>query len=527
MACLEIGMFLRRLKKIKNHKFILALFIFSVIYTGVFFHLRLMQHKSFFSFEWEDDARENQVVYNTAVSFYPHQTIVNSSYFSDHFTLIYFLVALPYKVYPHIYTWYFLISLSYGFSSLIVYSLAKNIIESKTVAFVISLSYLLYSPLHYINLGALDANQFSLPLLFLTFYFLYKRKFIPYLIFMILSCLCKEDIPPVIFLFGIYQLLMKYPRKWWAVTIVFSVCYFTFASYTANTFFRVVGFNSHGKNFDYLDWDTVRQILEFIFISKMEALEYIFNWLKLKTIIMVFSPLIFIPLFSFEIFIPLTMYAEVLLSNHYFLNYNSYLFSPLIPFLFISLLFSLRRISVRLGKRGILCISFLIFLLCFLSNFGRNIPGCVAIEREDIGDICDARFMAVKNIFDRRFYTVDEEDRIAWKFIGMIPKGASVAASGDLLPALSSRKVLYEFGLNNPKTTNSESFKAYPAYNADYILIHKKCLYNGLGGHYASFRKEEDLRGEINNFINNYNFTLLKEEGNFILLRKALLQNQQ
>lgn len=483
-----------------------------------------MQHKSFFSFEWEDDARENQVVYNTAVSFYPHQTIVNSSYFSDHFTPIYFLVALFYGIYPHIYTWYFLISLSYGFSSLIVYSLTRNIIESEVAAFAISLAYLLYAPLHYVNLGALDANQFSLPLLFLTFYFLYKRKFIPYLVFMILSCLCKEDIPLVIFIFGVYQLLMKYPRKWWAVTIVFSVCYFIFASYAANAFLRVEGFSSGIKNFDYLDMDTVGQIL----LLKSESLTHIFHWAKLRAIIMTFYPLIFIPLFSLEAYIPLAMYAEMLLSvAEGFFNMNSYVLAPILPFLFISLLFSLRRMSARIGKKGILHISLLILLVCFLSNFGRNILGCVATEREDIKDICDARFMAVKNMFDRRFYTVDEQDRIAWKFIGRIPKDASVAASGDLLPALSSRKVLYEFGLNNTKTYNSESFKAYPAYSADYILIHKKCLYNGLGGHYASFRKEEDLRDEINNCINNYNFTLLKEEGDFILLRKALLQNQQ
>lgn len=506
------------MKRISGHKFILALFAISIIYSGLFFCLRVLEHKSFFSFEYEDDSGHNQVVYNIATAFYPHQTVANNRYFFDHFTPIYFFVALFYKFYPHIYTWYFLISISYGFSSIIIYLLARDMVGCKGSAFVISLSYLLYSPLHYVNLGALDANQFSLPLLLFTYYFLHKNKFIPYLIFIILSCMCKEDIPPVIFLFGIYQLIKKFPRKWWVVTIVFSGLYFVLALYLSRKFCRIEGAGSGRINFDYIDLDTLKQIVSFIFFNTDEALKFMFNWFKARVYILLVSPLLFIPFFSLEIFIPLFMYAEVILSEG-FLNENSYVLAPIIPFVFISLLFCLRRLSVKFGEKTVMRISFLILILCFLSNFGRNIPGLIAREQPDVEKIGDNKFMDVRNILDRHFYTIEEEDKIAWKFIDMIPNDASVAVSGDFLPALSSRNELYTFALNHPKAYESQSFAAYPDNSADYVLVRKKWLYNGMGGHYAFLTRREDLEDEIKNFINNYNFAVLKEEGDFVLLR--------
>lgn len=486
----------------------------------MFFSLRVLQYRSFFSFEWGDDAKHNQVAYNAAVSFSPRQTIAKSTYFSDHFTPIHFLIALPYKIYPHIYTWYFIMSFSYGFSSLILYLLAKDVVANQAAAFVISVSYLLYPPLHYVNLGALDTINFALPFLFLTFYFLYKKRFICYLIFMILSCMCKEDIPLVVILLGIYQLIMKYPRKWWAVTTAFSASYFILASWLASKFLRIEGLGSGGLSFDYIDLETFKQIISLVFFDTKAALKFMFSWFKVRVFIMAIYPLLFIPLFSLEACIPLFMYAQLVLSEG-FLNENSYVLSPMIPFLFIALLFCLRRLSVHFGKRGVVHISLLILIACFLSNFGRNILGCVATEKGDVEHIGDNKFLNVKNMFDRRFYTIENEDKIAWKLIGMIPGNASVTASADLLPALSSRKALYAFVLNNPKAYESESFSEYPDYSADYILIHKKWLYNGLGGHYAFLTKKEDLEEEIRSLIDNYNFTLLKEEGDFILLIKV------
>ncbi|MBL7197166.1 MAG: DUF2079 domain-containing protein [Candidatus Omnitrophica bacterium] len=499
---------------------LIFIIISSMLYGLTFTSLNIAKYKSLFSFEWEDDAGENQIVYNIATSFTPRQTIFVSKYFFDRFTPIYFFIALFYKICPHVYTWYFLMSFSYGLCSIIVYLLAADILKDKIIAFVISLSYLLYCPLHYVNLAALDGNTFSLPLLFLTLYFLYKKKFAPYAIFAFLSCMCKEDIPLIIFVLGGYQLIRKYPKRWWLSTCVFSALYFAGAVYISNNFLRVKGFSADiaAREFEYLDANTIKGIFTFLFFQTKVAFGLIFTWFNIRVFLMLLFPLLFFPLFSLEMYIPFIMFAEILRSEG-FDNQNAYYLAPIIPFLYISLIFTLRKIyNFSIRKKAIYFITLFILIFCFASNFGRNIIGCTATEGSN--EVHDERFINVRNIFNRRLYTMDEGDKIAWKFINMIPKNASVTASGDLLFALSSRNVLHEFGLNIPEAIRSKySYSEYPNYEVDFIIIHKKYMPHGLGGHYA-FLKEEYLEDEIKRLTSEYDYSVAGKEGNYILLKK-------
>ena len=104
----------------------------------------------------------------------------------------------------------------------------------------------------------------------------------------------------------------------------------------------------------------------------------------------------------------------------------------------------------------------------------------------------------------------------------MIPKNASVTASGDLLTPLALHKHLYSFGLNEPEAWENEyrliKNYNYPAYNSDYILIHTKNICNGLGGQYAFVGKS--LANKIIKAKLKGRYSVVKEEGNFILLQK-------
>lgn len=104
----------------------------------------------------------------------------------------------------------------------------------------------------------------------------------------------------------------------------------------------------------------------------------------------------------------------------------------------------------------------------------------------------------------------------------MIPRGASVTASGDLLLPLSTRKRLFSFGLNEPQAWDSQYSPEdyYPAYESDYILIHTKNICNGLGGQYAFV--DASLAKQIieEKLIPVYTYTILSHKGNFILLKK-------
>jgi len=231
---------------------------------------------------------------------------------------------------------------------------------------------------------------------------------------------------------------------------------------------------------------------------------------------MILFPLLFTPLFSLSFYVPLTIYAQLLLQNQFF-NHDSYYLAPIIPFLFFAFNLAIKKIQCLQVRIGILV---LCFIVCICGLFSRNIIGNLSAENFSIRRFYDYRFMGVNNVFDRRIYAVDEEDRLAWDFIKMIPKNASVTASGDLLPALSARSKLYEFGLNHNRAQKAKySPFEYPDHSVDYILIHNKVLTNGLSGDYA-FLEDDDLKKEIRNLIENYGFKIVRQEGNFILLKQ-------
>jgi hypothetical protein len=102
----------------------------------------------------------------------------------------------------------------------------------------------------------------------------------------------------------------------------------------------------------------------------------------------------------------------------------------------------------------------------------------------------------------------------------LIPRDASLTVSGDLLPAVSSRRYVYEFGLNHPEAFEHEfTFSEYRNYDVDYILINGKSLMNGLSGHYA-FLDKEALDNEIERLINDFDFKVMEKRGAFTLLAR-------
>ena len=101
---------------------------------------------------------------------------------------------------------------------------------------------------------------------------------------------------------------------------------------------------------------------------------------------------------------------------------------------------------------------------------------------------------------------MDGEDKIAWSFISMVPKNASVSATGDLLPALSDRANLKELFWDH-----------YDYLDADYILLHDKYL--GFGcAMYCKMGEEEIQR--INEIKRSNHWLIVRKEKNFILFKR-------
>lgn len=496
-----------------------AVVVCGLLYGALFTGLRYLQYRSFFSFEWGDDAAENQVVFNIADRLEPVQTVLGPrrwNLFSDHFTPIDFLAAVPYALFPSIMTWHAMTSFAFGLSAVALFLLGERVLKDERSAFLVALAYLLCPALHFVNLAGFDPRTFSLPFLFLALLFAEKKKLAPFLACVVLVCLCKEDLPLIGLALALWLRIKKYPRRWWLTTLAFSAAYFALAFFVSNRLCRFPDQTSRpdlGK-FTYLDLPTLKALASFAFTRTGEAAAFVLSRSKFRAAALVLAPLLFLPLLSWEVLLPATMAAEIALSRPEFFNQNSDYLAPILPFVFLALLSTLRKVGDRRGKKSVPRLALATACACFLGNFARTLPGLAGAERgymtDDESARFDRRFLKTTSIFDPLLYTQDPQDKVAWQMIDLIPPDAPVVASGPFLPALSSRRDILEIDLDRDD----------PARNAAFVLLDKLCAANGLGGRnncYSGKEIDEAVRG----LTDSARFVVVRREGPLVLLMRT------
>ncbi len=509
------------MEKTRVNKKFFFLILLSIAYSVIFFLLKYFQYKSFFSFEWDDDAVNVQLAYNTLHGLFFKQSIFNAPLFYGRFTPIIIFPAIFFKFFPYVPVWFALISFSYGFSAVIVYLISNNILKDDVASFLIVLIYLFYAPLHYLNLGTVEPRTFALLPIFLMYYFFICNRYIISFLFFLIAISAKQDIALVGCLWGGYCLYRNKRIKSGIFIIIISLLYFFFSNYLMNNVFYTPGVDSHPENLIFVRYNmyTVKAFLYKLLNDPYSIVDLVFSGNHLRWFVLVFYPLCFIPLFSLETYIAIPIMLEIFITKGV-RNYDSEYLAVVIPFLFIGFIWFFRRLKV--GRNLKIFILILVLICSIFSNFYRNIIGDNYFETPIDKENCvDKRFNNVRNIFNKKLYIMDSEDKKAWKFISLIPRNASVTASGDLLLPLAMRNKLYSFGLNESEAWENEAYLMknfyYPSYEADYILIHTKNLCNGLGGQYAFVDKAQ--ANEIVNKLKN-KYVIVKKDGNFILLHK-------
>ena len=501
----------------ENNKIYLRLVLMGVIfYTIIFTSLCSLRYRAFFSYEWEDEAAENQILWNTVHGSFLKQTIyeTESGMFIDHFSPIYILISFLYAVVPRIHTLYFLISFSFAIGAISLFLLAREILADSFQACLFAFTYLFYSPLHWINVTTVEPIMFSIPLLLFAFYFFYKGRFWHFLILLILSLMTKGNISLIIIMFGLYALIKKKDSKWILLPLSFGIVWYVLSIWVA---YPAIG-SPNRSPFHGLLFGSPSGILRNFILSPGKILNFMFSYEHLLFLAKVFKPILFLSFFSLEWLISLPTYLQILLITELPGNNWSYSLSPAIPFIFLGLIFSLQYIKRLIWSSANLrneiktalmnCLVICVMGSSILSNFGSNMIGFLNDHK-----IVDRRFESIDNIYDMRLYLSDTDDEIAWDLINRIPKDAPVSASGDLLVPLSHRPKLLEFSFDSVADGGGQDY-----YDVDYILIHKKSVQHG-GGQYAPLRKKH--LDKIVELIDKYVFTVIAERGDFILLKKV------
>ena len=371
-------------KRFERDKWLILVVLFIIIYSAIFTCLAILRYRSFFSYEWEDQAIHHQLLWNTAHGKWFYNSIgINGEYFNAHFSPIILFQSLIYRIWPHIYNFFFMISVILSIGALPLYLITKKVLGKPLPAFLISFSYLLYAPLHNINFSDGDPIILTIPLFFFllliikdSFFRFNLRNLLSFFVLCLLALMCKENVGFTIIFLGIYFIIIKKPK--WALCCFIPASIGLLISIPIATWLNAL---TNGTIVEGLGYDSSFELFNILFGRPGEFFLTVFSINHFQYLFKIFKPLIFLPLFSIVSYISITPFAQLMLVKGNIEYSHTYYIAPAIPFLFIGSVHTIKKISYFISTRVfrkstnnkiILLISFVVLILNIINLFGDN-----------------------------------------------------------------------------------------------------------------------------------------------------------
>jgi len=431
-----------------------------------------------------------------------YMSLPGINFMGDHSHLISFLFLPLYFLAPHPLTLLISKVLFFVLSALMLYVMAHNRINARAAG-VLTFLYIIFPANIFGMLYQYNVENYAPVFLLAMWHYYEKGSRAGFLWSALLACLIKENMPLVVFMFGIHALFFKKEDKgfWTLVPMVLGAGTFLFLTGALIPYFR----GSHQHTF----WVRYHQLGN----TPGEVMAALVNpavwWKQLVTplnaryVLDLFGPLLPLALLSADallMILPIVLYH--LLSLHgpehtIFYHYGW----TLTPFIFIAVVNSLVKIRDRITP-----VRFQWFLSAILV----------------LGIIHTAAFY--RHIYSRIDYHHDGKMAKRWEMVRLIPPQAGVVASFDFLAELSSRPSLYAFYkvysplYQDPRQLHLSEISSGKPFTAGkdvtYVLIDFK-------DPWLIQAMEEDPQAtaqRVKKFLGD--FTPVKQEGSIILYRR-------
>jgi uncharacterized membrane protein len=200
--------------------------LFALAFSIFFILFNTGQHDAFLT-HGEDLGIMDQAVWSIWHGQFFHQSICNPisdtncygnlnlagiSRFAIHFEPTLLLVSLSYLFIPNPKTLQVIQTLVVASGAFPAFWLARLRLRSELASAVIAALYLLYPALQWATIFDFHAVTLTASLLLFMLYFMYTRRTVWLFVFAILAMGCKEEIPIVVALYGIWS--MVFQRRW-------------------------------------------------------------------------------------------------------------------------------------------------------------------------------------------------------------------------------------------------------------------------------------------------------------------------
>jgi len=326
-----------------------------------------------FAYHDFDLAIFNQVMRNTIRGDFFQSSIVGGVYLRDHVPLILVLFLPFYALFQSPLFLLVLQTVFIGATGLSLWFVASRELRDGLVALFVLTVYLLYPPLGYINLFHFHAIALAPLFLVWAYYFFEKGSYRPFLTMLALGLLCREDVSFIVIAFGFLALFRRRELKWSAAPLLMGLAWGLFC------FLYLIPRFRSGQEYLYLQFygdfgNSLPNIIKGIVLRPVHAASVVLQPHKLAYLFQLLGPLIFLPLFSPLVLFPClpNLFLFLLSSNpnaaSIYYQYNALL----IPFLFMALVYSLKRIGSVPAKR-VVAVLLLLSTVVFSWLFGPQL----------------------------------------------------------------------------------------------------------------------------------------------------------
>lgn len=442
----------------------------------------IMKHNAFRTYAWDlgifnqafwTTVKYGKLFYNTPEIFINP----SGSFLGTHFSPILFLILPIYAIYPAPETLLVIQSLILALGAVPLYKLSMHVLKNRIASLTFVLAYLLYPPLQGVNWFDFHVQAF-LPLFFLSsIYFLEKKNWKMYFVFIILALACEEHAAFIVIFIGLFIALRNRIHLKEALktknfrdtvfltataTAMLAIIWYFITLWIRETFFPVnttfISVFKASANWSILGAPDPILIPAYIILypqRAIAALQYEFL-IKIGYIVILFCPLAFFSFHKVEFLLPtLPWFVYSLFSNYqsYYVIYDQYP-AYVAAFIFISALYSLSGLSLTKAKTRRLIAIF----LCSLVSFS------VASPTSSI----------VSTFYDTGIRPPTCHEQFIQEVLSYVPANASIITQNNIFVHVSDRIDAYVVPIDilwNKKNEECEKFVNDVLENVDYVLV--------------------------------------------------------
>lgn len=353
-------------------------------------------------------------------------------------------ISLTYLIYSNPKTILVLQTLVIALGALPVFWLARDKLQNEVAVFVFATAYLLFPPLGFANADEFHAVAMTPTFLLNAFYFahrahseperlkLRRRDYFLFALFAILAMSCKEEIPLLVFMIGLYMFFVQRERKVGMMTMAVSAIWFYTAVYVVIPHFSVKGHSPFLPH--YTMWGSNPLEIAFFFLTHPKtAWQFLVTERKLTYLRSLLAPLGFLPLFGPHIMLLALPSLGINLvstkTDMHQAHSPAHYIAPIIPFMVMASIwgasFLERWLAGKLKIQRRLLVYLLAGLVAVSSLYYHHHRGLTPLAR------------------GFWFDPVTPHDRLIDEFINLIPPDAAVATTHQVTSHVAQREKIY------------------------------------------------------------------------------------